>query len=228
MGINADGTDRKTPEGYQKDFAIELVKKGLIVLAPEQLGFGERRETTEISIDPTATSCRLPSFYALMLGKTLLGMRISDTFKAIDLLERFDIVDKDKIGIMGISGGGAVSLFTAALDDRIKAAVVSGYLCTFKDSILSVYHCEDNFIPGVLKYGEMYDIASLIAPRPLLIESGTKDNIFPIEGVNFAYNKLKKAYVYLNSEEKLKRDVFEGEHMISGRLAYDFIKESLI
>ena len=80
---------------------------------------------------------------------------------------------------MGISGGGTCTLFSAALEPRIRAAMVSGYLNTFRDCIMSVSHCIDNYVPGILNWAEMYDVAGLVAPRPLFAESGEKDDIFP-------------------------------------------------
>ena len=59
--------------------------------------------------------------------------------------------------------------------------MISGYLNTFRDSIMSLSHCIDNYVPGILNWAEMYDVAGLIAPRPLFVESGIKDDIFPIE-----------------------------------------------
>lgn len=73
----------------------------------------------------------------------------------------------------------------------------------------------------------MYDIACLIAPRPLLIEHGSKDPIFPFEATKKAYNILKKAYSLFNAEHLLESDFFEGKHEISGRKAYDFLKKWL-
>lgn len=227
VGIWEDGTERTTPDGYQKDFAISLVKNGFVTFAIEQVCFGERREPEDINKDKYQSSCRKASFWAMLLGKTVLGMRVWDVMRAIDYLETREEVDSSSIGVMGISGGGMTSLFSAALDERIKAAVVSGYLNTFKDSILSIYHCECNYVPGILKYAEMYDIASLIAPRALLVESGTKDNIFPIKATEFAISKVRKVYELLGVPEKLDVDIFEGRHQISGRKAYDFLKREL-
>lgn len=227
VGIWEDGTERTTPDGYQKDFAISLVKNGFVTFAIEQACFGERREPEDINKDKYQSSCRKASFWAMLLGKTVLGMRVWDVMRAIDYLETREEVDSSSIGVMGISGGGMTSLFSAALDERIKAAVVSGYLNTFKDSILSIYHCECNYVPGILKYAEMYDIASLIAPRALLVESGTKDNIFPIKATEFAISKVRKVYELLGVPEKLDVDIFEGRHQISGRKAYDFLKREL-
>lgn len=227
VGIWEDGTERTTPDGYQKDFAISLVKNAFVTFAIEQACFGERREPEDINKDKYQSSCRKASFWAMLLGKTVLGMRVWDVMRAIDYLETREEVDSSSIGVMGISGGGMTSLFSAALDERIKASVVSGYLNTFRDSILSIYHCECNYVPGILKYAEMYDIASLIAPRALLVESGTKDNIFPIKATEFAISKVRKVYELLGVPEKLDVDIFEGRHQISGRKAYDFLKREL-
>ncbi|MBC7319571.1 acetylxylan esterase [bacterium] len=227
VGIWEDGTERTIPDGYQKDFAISLVKSGFVTLAIEQACFGERREPEDINKDKYQSSCRKVSFWAMLLGKTVLGMRVWDVMRAIDYLETRKEVNSSSIGVMGISGGGMTSLFSSALDERIKAVVVSGYLNTFKDSILSIYHCECNYVPGILKYAEMYDIAGLIAPRALLVESGTKDNIFPIKATEFAISKVKRVYELLGVPEKLDVDIFEGRHQISGRKAYEFLKREL-
>jgi dienelactone hydrolase len=228
VGIWEDGTDRTIPDGYQKDFGISLVKNGFVTLAIEQACFGERREPEDIAKDKYQSSCRKVSFWAMLLGKTVIGMRVWDVMRAIDYLETRKEVKASSIGVMGISGGGMTSLFSSALDERIKAVVVSGYLNTFRDSILSVYHCECNYIPGILKYAEMYDIAGLIAPRALLVESGTKDNIFPVRATEFAISKVRKVYELLGIPEKFEVDIFEGRHQISGRKAYDFLKRELL
>ena len=227
VGIWEDGTERSIPDGYHKDFGITLAKNGFITFAIEQACFGERREAEDMAVSKYQSSCRKVSFWAMLLGKTVLGMRVWDIIRAIDYLQTRTEVKKDSIGVMGISGGGMTALFSSAIEERIKAAVVSGYLNTFKTSILSIRHCECNYVPGILKYAEMYDIASLIAPRALLIESGTKDDIFPVEATEFALSKVKKAYELLNATEKLDSDIFEGRHQISGRKAYTWLRENL-
>jgi len=228
VGLWEDGTERSVPDGYHKDFALNIVRKGLIVMVPDQLGFGERREEEDCLKGYNANSCRKLSFWAQLLGKTTMGMRVWDVIRCIDYLRSLPDVDGEHIGCMGISGGGATALFSSAIDERIKATVISGYFCTFKDSILAVNHCECNYIPGILKYAEMYDVACMLAPRPLLIESGTRDDIFPITAVDEAYEHVKAAYRLLNAEDKLDRDVFEGRHQISGRKAYDWLTKWLV
>ncbi|HZJ83698.1 MAG TPA: alpha/beta hydrolase family protein [Clostridia bacterium] len=227
VGLNPDGTDNNGDPGYQKNFAIELVKRGFIVIVPELLGFGDRRLDEDLDNDPNSNSCHMISTYLLMMGKTMAGLRINDVTRTIDYLETRDDVDINSIGCMGISGGGLVCGFATALDDRIKAAVVSGYINTFIDSVMSLYHCVDNFIPGVVKHAEMPEIIGLVAPKPLLVESGIEDEIFPIEASKEAYDKIRDIYRFLDAEDKIDSDFFVGTHEISGVKAYDWLEKWL-
>src|SRR6185503_7834308 len=103
------------------------------VLALEPLGFGRRRDAAARAKGPETSSCQPAAGAALLLGETMLGWRVRDAMAAVTILRRTPAVDPRRIGIMGISGGGTVSLFTAALDTRIAAAVVSGYFNSFRD-----------------------------------------------------------------------------------------------
>lgn len=151
------------------------MKQGFVVAAPEVLGFGDRRLAEDLkSGEPGRNSCFRLSAALLMTGQTMAGCRIYETMRALDYLQQRDEVDGERIGIMGISGGGLVAGFTAALDERISSAVVSGYANTFQDSILTRNHCLDNYIPGILLEAEMPDLLGLIAPRGLFLEAGTQ------------------------------------------------------
>ncbi len=223
VGINPDGTDRTGPPGYHKDFAVALCQRGFVVIAPELLAFGRRREVADIARGSTESSCHDAALWGLMLGRPLLGRRVYDVLRTLDYLVTRPEVDPARIGIMGLSGGGTVTLCAAALDERLRAIVLSGYLCTFRDSILAVDHCLCNYVPGLLEEAEMYDIAALFAPRPLLVEAGTLDEIFPMAGVKAAYEQVAKAYTAAGASSHLDHDFFEGGHQISGAKAYDFL-----
>ena len=119
------------------------------------------------------------------------------------------------------------TFFSACVDERIGASVVSGYYGTFKDSILAMDHCTCNFVPGLGQFGEMYDLVGLIAPRPILIESATRDPIFPIEATKRSVDAAKRVYELFGASDQIEADYFEGRHEISGRRAYDFLWEKL-
>ena len=227
VGLTPEGLDNSANPDYHRNFAVELVKRGFLVIAPELLGFGDRR-MEEKSENPLADhSCYHLSTYLLTLGLTTAGLRVFEIMRAIDYLAERGDVDAGRIGCMGISGGGLVSAFSSALDTRIKAAVVSAYTNTFKEGVLSLYHCVDNFIPGILLKAELPDILGLVAPRALLIEAGTEDSLFPIEGVNHAYERLSEIYSSMGAENRLDRDIFEGNHFVNGAKAYKWFEQYL-
>jgi dienelactone hydrolase len=231
VGIGKDGTEREEPEGYQKDFAVALCRRGFAVAAPEISCFGER--TTDFSYldkelgQEAPTTCQHTAALASHLGGSALGLRVQDNKRLIDYLQSRQEMDTSRLGVMGISGGGMLTFFTTALDERVKACVVSGYFCTFRDSILRMRHCQCNFVHGLSRFGEMSDIVGLVAPRPMLVEAGSLDPIFPIEAVKESVRKARNVWRVFGAEEQVETDYFEGKHQISGKRAYDFLMEKL-
>ena len=228
VGLWEDGSERETPDGYHADFAIALCRRGFAVAAPEIACFGERQ--TDFSYLTTGqsapTSCTHAAMLANHLGGSVAGMRVRDARRLVDYLESRPECDTARLGAMGISGGGMHTLFSTAIDTRIKAVVISGYFSTFKDSILAMHHCACNFVPGLARFGEMYDLAGLLAPRPLLVEAGTHDPIFPIDAVRASVKRADEVYAVFGAGP-VETDYFEGRHRINGLRAYDFLVEQL-
>lgn len=210
-------------DNYQKNFAVELAKRGCIVIAPELFGFGEARLKKDLIKPFYISSCDELSHHLLPYGLTTASMRIFQAIRCVDVLEEIENVDKNRIGIMGISGGGLTALYSAVLDKRIKRIVISGYVNKFRDSILSMWHCPDNYIPDIMRTGEIYDFASALAPRELLIESGRKDKLFPIDASVEAHGKIKSVYNKVNASDKIIIDVFDGKHSVSGKKSFEFL-----
>ncbi len=227
VGIEEDGSMRPEYGGYQNDFALQCVEHGYAVFAIEQFGFGHRRDSNARQKGAAHSSCQPSAGAALLLGQTMIGWRVYDAMRAIDYLATRPEIDINRVGVMGISGGGTTTFFAAALDQRFKAAVVSGYFNTFRDSLLSLSHCMDNYIPGVLKYAEMYDIAGLIAPRALFVESGIQDTIFPIEATRLAVNSAEAIFTRFGAHDKLGCELFDAGHSFHGIGAFEFLKNVL-
>jgi predicted peptidase len=164
---------------------------------------------------------------ALMVGQTLIGWRVWDVMRTIDYIATRPELDANRVGCMGISGGGTATLFASALEPRIRVAMVSGYLNTFRDSIGSLAHCVDNYVPGILNWAEMHDIAGLVAPRPLFIESGEKDNIFPIASSVESFKHVQAIYRVFGAGNRLEQEVFPDEHVFWGRRGIPFLVRHL-
>jgi len=227
VGIEEDGSQRKAHGGYQNDFALQCVEHGYATLAIEQFGFGHRRDETARRQGPGSSSCQPASGSALLFGETMIGWRVYDAMRSLDYLETRKEVDSKRFGVMGISGGGTTSFYLSALDKRVWATVISGYFNTYKDSIMSVPHCIDNYIPGLLNYVEMYDIAGLIAPRPFFAETGTKDGIFPYKATKLAVSRARRIYRVFGVPSRVGLEVFEGEHRFHGVGAFKFLEKWL-
>jgi len=224
VGLNADGKPLAEPE-YQNLFAVQAVQHGYAALAIEILGFGRRRAGGDTNFH--GHTCQVLSGTALMLGQCMAGWRVYDAMRAIDYLETRPEVDAKRIGAMGISGGGLNTLYLAAVDTRVRAAMVSGFLNTFRDSIMAIEHCIDNFVPGLLLDAEMSDIAGLVAPRALWCENGTRDSIFPVKAFRGALRDVQKIYTVFGAPDKCDGEVFEGEHQFHGAGAWDFLEQHL-
>ncbi len=227
LGITKSGKKKhiRYIDNYQKNFAVELVKRGCTVVAPELFGFGEARLRKDLSKPFYISSCDELSHHLLPYGLTTASLRVFQAIKCAELLLDMEEVDNDRLGIMGISGGGLTALYASVLDERIKRIVISGYVNTFRDSIMSRWHCPDNYIPDIMKTGEIYDFASSLAPRKLLIESGRKDKLFPIDASLKAHEKIKSVYKKVNASENLIIDVFDGKHSVNGKKSFDFLAE---
>jgi dienelactone hydrolase len=233
IGLWENGEERLEPDGYQQEFGLELCRHGFLVVAPEISCFGERQTDfgylDQALGQPVPTTCEQAAHLAFHLGGSVVGLRVHDALRLVDWLEARPEVDMRRLGAMGISGGGMHTLFSTCLDERIRACVISGYYSTFQDSVLAMSHCDCNFVPGLYRFGEMYDLIGLVAPRPVLVEAGTHDPIFPVAAVRKSVGIAReRVYRLWEAEERFETDIFEGRHRISGRRAYDFLKEKLV
>ncbi len=227
VGIDEGGHDRTDRPGYQHDFALQVAEHGMAALAIEPLAFGCRRDAITRKKGLGSTACYPAAGAALLFGETMIGWRVWDVMRAIDWIATRPELDARRVGCMGISGGGTCTLFAAALDTRIKAAFVSGYLNTFRDSILSLSHCIDNYVPGILNWAEMYDIAGLIAPRALFSEGGDRDPIFPVAAAKESFERVRKMYAVFGAGGAVEQEIFSGVHEFHGERGLPFLAKAL-
>ncbi len=227
VGIDENGRDRTDKAGYQHDFAIQVAEAGIAAVAIEPMGFGCRRDPLNARQGLGRKACDPVAGGALLVGHTMIGWRVWDVMRTIDYIATRPELDAKRIGCMGISGGGTVTVFSSALEPRIQVALVSGYLNTFRDSIGSLAHCSDNYVPGILNWAEMHDVAGLIAPRPLFVESGEKDNIFPVQASIESFHEVQKIYSVFGVPDLVEQEVFPDEHAFWGKRGIPFLARQL-
>lgn len=211
-------------EAYGKS----LVKMGYVVFCPDPPGYGERREPVpredyafgaDVRPDPLGCSCKNLAQTAEALGLSLTALILWDLMRLVDFIEVCDEADGSDIGTVGFSGGGQYSMWLAAMDDRIGRAAISGYVHGFLGSLLDTHLCPCNYAPGLWQLGDISDICSLIAPRPLYIENGIRDvenGPEGMEGPRKQIEKIKKAYGIWEREESVVCCFFDGGHRWHG------------
>ena len=200
---------------YGYDYALFLAERGNVAVAFDPRGFGERRERSEWGEENIlSSSCYGLAHMAESLGLTLIGLLTFDAMRIIDYLE--ERKEWGEIRAIGFSGGGMQTLYLAALDERVKAAVISGYFYGLKDSFVRLNtNCFCNFVPSLFLHFDVADIAGLVAPRPLVIQSAREDHLAGergLENVLEPMEELKKVYSLLGAENRICHHIVGGPH----------------
>lgn len=205
---------------YHYDYGMQLAKRGYVAICPDCRGFGERRdEALRKSGDVNAFmggTCFHLAHMAEPMGETVAGMCAWDVSRLIDYIYERDEWNTETLGVMGFSGGGMQTLWSAVMDQRVKQAIISGYLYGYKDSLQILNgNCSCNYVPHLWEHFDMGDIASIIAPRPLVVQSCRGDHLNGPRGLANVMEQLaivKAAYKLYGREQFPYHDVREGEH----------------
>jgi dienelactone hydrolase len=147
-------------------------------------------------------------------GYTPAGVEAWNCIRALDYLTSLDVVDKNRLGVTGRSGGGAYSWWIATLDERIKVAAPVAGITDLQNHIVDGVvegHCDCMY--HVNTYGwDFAQVAALVAPRPLLILNTDDDGIFPLDGVNRLFKKVRRIYELHGKKSSLGLVITPGGH----------------
>ena len=203
-------------------YGHELAARGVVVLAPDNAGMGER-DVTEAKRQSRNTGCLLAWSRLNQMGLDLSGLRVFELLTAVNLLADLPYVDARRIGCAGLSGGCWLSQLLTALDTRIKAVVLSGFFITFVQTTWHG-HCVCHHPFGIGRICDMPDISALIAPRPQFVESGVADTPYPHQP---AYRMVRQAYELVGAPEALGLHRYRGGHMFNGVKSIPWLVDKL-
>ena len=231
-----------------KSIASELARRGYVVIVIDMFYWGERRML--LDGDPvdwrerpaTIRPARVAEFnrrsgesealvartiYAA--GFTWSGVMFTDDVRTVDYLVSRPEVDPDRIGCVGLSVGGLRSCHLAALDDRIKAAVVVGWMASYPAQIKDHIRHTIGFtklVPGLMRHLDYPDVASLAIPAAMLVINGTKDGLFDLDGVRGCFTKLAACYAKAGVAERFRDRLYDAPHEFNAEMqqeAWDWL-----
>lgn len=205
----------KSRDLYQRA-SIVMAKNGVACLCYDPLGQGERRHYFEadgkITFGGTTQEHNLMGVGSTLLGTSVARYMIWDGIRAIDYLQDRPDIDRQRIGAMGISGGGTMSAYLAALDDRISAAAPGCYLTGFRRLLETIgpQDAEQNLYGQIALGLDHGDYVMMRAPQPTLIMAATRD-YFDIDGAWHLFRQSKRLYTRLGFAERV--DLIEPDEL---------------
>ncbi|MEU1475113.1 alpha/beta fold hydrolase [Streptomyces sp. NPDC005760] len=181
----------------------ELARRGHVVLCADALGWGDRGPITYDQQQALASN-----FYNL--GSSLAGLMAREDARAAEFLAGLDQVDPRRVAAVGFSMGAYRAWQTAALTDAVKATAAVCWMTGLKDMMVpgnNTLRGQSSYYmlhPGLPRFLDFPDVASIAAPRPMLFFNGGLDPLFPADGVHVAYDKLRAVWHSRHAEERLR------------------------
>jgi dienelactone hydrolase len=217
-----------------RSIALELVRRGYVVIVIDMFYWGERRMI--LDDDPadwrerpaSMAPERIAAFNSRagaseqLVGRTIFaagftwpGVMLWDDIRTVDYLRTRPEVDPERIGCVGLSVGGLRSMHLAALDDRVRAGVVVGWMASFPAQLRrhirnTIGHTK--VIPGLYRHLDYPDVAAMAAPRPLLVINGLQDGLFDLDGVRAAFATLEAAYRKAGAPDRVRTRLYDTPH----------------
>lgn len=221
-----------------RPFGDELARRGFVVLAPDAFYFGSQRLdpemlparfTEELRKHTPGSDAYIRAFHSLagqqesLTAKTIFtsgttwpGIMFQGDRASVDYLLTRPEVDPESIGCIGLSIGGFRSAHLFALDHRIKAGVVAGWMTTYRSLIFNHMGCHTwmLYIPGQYSWLDLPDVVALNAPRPLMVINCRQDTLFTMDGMQDAEAKIAAIYKKMGAAEQFRCNYYDEPHSL--------------
>jgi dienelactone hydrolase len=213
------------------NYGHQMAKKGFVTYAIDWMGKGDLDDTGKRHYLSNAGGrdwCNLYYLHATMFGMTPLSINVGHGMAATDFACTLPFVDSDRLGVMGLSGGGTMTAWSAICDERMKAAEIICYSDLWEAfGIRDANYCGSQVAPGLYKLIDVPELQGLFAPKPLLVDIGANDTCFLLEGSMACFRKVEKIYTAAGVRENLHLDLHGGEHGWGGNRSEAFFRKHL-
>jgi len=232
MGNDSSDQRRESIESANYDYGRQMAQAGFVTYGIDWIGMGERSESAKPHYRTHNYGrdwCNLYYLHATMLGMTSISINITHGMAATDFVSALPYVDADRLGVMGLSGGGTMTLWSALCDDRFKAAEIICYSDLWAYfGMRDLNYCGMQVAPGLFKLVDLPDLQGLLAPRPLLVDIGIYDTCFSVDTAMACYRQVEAIYTAAGVRERLDLDLSPSEHSWGGHKSIDFFTRYLV
>jgi hypothetical protein len=228
-GVYRDENHRKTTLAKDGDPGVQAVRRGFVTLVPATRGLAEAVSIPDPKGRHGKRACRAQLIHALLAGRTAVGERVWDTQRLLDwALANLPGIDPKRVVMLGNSGGGVLTVYVAALDERISVAVPSCSFTSYTSSTGFIFHCDCCLVPRAqVELADMADIGALAAPRSLLAVHGREDGLHHFPDVEAAMARVRAIYSAAGAPDRFRHRWGKSGHKFYPDLMWPFIESAL-
>jgi dienelactone hydrolase len=206
-------------------YALRAVRAGFVVLAPAWWGWPGRDGHAERV--GNRDKCNVIQMAASMYGIHVLSLHVQDGQAAIDVLSSRPEVDSENIGCIGNSYGGRTTMWLTVFDERIKACVPAGCMNLFRERSLKLSSCAIQYFHGLLRYGDVQEVFSLIVPRAMQLQAGRGDALITNRDRDRIKTVVEKAYLQCQAGANFEYVLHARGHQLAWDSAEPFLRKHL-
>jgi hypothetical protein len=231
MGNDSSPELRDNIRRHNYDYGRQMAEKGFITFAIDWIGMGERDDSAKPNWrnqNGERDWCDIYYLHATMLGMTSLSINVGHGMAATAFACGLPQVDPERLGVMGLSGGGTMALWSGLCDERFRAVEIICYSDLWAHfGLRDNNYCGMQIAPGLFKLVDLPDLQGLLAPRPLLVDIGAYDSCFLVDTAIACYHGVERIYAAADAAGRLELDLFPGEHGWGGNRSEAFFGKHL-
>ena len=222
-GVRIESEDPDNDERHA--YALHAVRAGYVVIAPALWGWPGR--DGHLDLVGSRDRCNTILMASAMYGVNPLDLHVQDAQAALDVLSSRPEVDAARIGALGNSTGGRMTMWLTLHDERVRACVPSGCMNHFRERSQKLSSCGIRAPFGLLRHGDVRDLFCLIAPRAMQLHAGEGDQLITPTDRDAMLGHVRRAYGLLGAGDRLDYVLHDAGHLLDWPRAAPFLNRFL-